>query len=143
MTNSCYNNSKKVFARILRTHGTKGEARLWSQVLRNKSFYGLQFNRQFAIDKYIVDFICRRLKLIVEIDGESHDQKGETDEIRDKVMKELGYKVIRVTEKEVMSDLPNVIRTTEAFCLKIFCHFNPPTSFSKGDKGKWDKIKCK
>jgi 5-methyltetrahydrofolate--homocysteine methyltransferase len=70
--------------------------------------------------------------LIVEIDGESHDQKGETDEIRDKVMKELGYKVIRVTEKEVMSDLPNVIRTTEAFLPEDILSLQSPNILFKG-----------
>jgi len=115
MTISHYNSSKKTFARMLRLHGTRGEARLWSEVLRNKGFYGLQFNRQFAIDKYIVDFICRKLKLIIEIDGASHAHKTEADECRDKVLAEFGYNVIRITERDVLTDMPNVIRAIEAF----------------------------
>lgn len=118
---------------MLRTHGTKGEARLWSQVLSNKKFYGLMFNRQFPIDKYIVDFICRQLKLIVEIDGASHDHKTEPDEHRDKRLMELGYKVIRIMERDVLSDITNVIRAIEA-CLpeELLSNQSPFPPFQRG-----------
>ena len=79
MAKSHYNKKLKPLARKLGRHGTLGEAILWSQVLRAKQFYGLQFNRQFAIDNYIADFICRRLRLIIELDGSSHDHKQEVD----------------------------------------------------------------
>ena len=101
-------------ARSLRTHGTPGEAILWSQLLRAKGFYGLQFNRQFPIDNYIVDFICRKEKLIIELDGRYHDDIQKEDGIRDSRLKELGYSVIRIAEFDVKTDLNNVIRTLES-----------------------------
>ena len=113
MTKSNYNKNLKKFARELRNHGTTGEAVLCSELLRAKNFYGLQFNRQFAIKNYIVDFICRKLKLIIEVDGSSHQHKTDKDEIRDVELEKLGYRIIRISEREVLNDLKNVIRTIE------------------------------
>tara|TARA_A100000171_G_scaffold2769_1_gene2471 strand:- start:3656 stop:4036 length:381 start_codon:yes stop_codon:yes gene_type:complete len=113
MTKSYYNKKLKPLARELRKHGTPGEAILWAHVLRAKRFYGLQFNRQFAIENYIVDFICRKERLIIELDGRSHDGKQDQDRTRDLRLNELGYKVVRIAEVDVKYDLKNVIRTIE------------------------------
>ena len=110
-----YNKKLKPLARELRQHGTPGEAILWTHVLRARRFYGLQFNRQFAIENYIVDFICRKEKLILELDGRSHDDKQEQDRARDIRLNELGYRVVRIAESDVKYDLKNVIRTIEAY----------------------------
>jgi very-short-patch-repair endonuclease len=104
MTESHYNKRHKHLARELRKHGTHGEAVLWSEVLRAKRFYGLQFNRQFPIENYIVDFICRSVKLIIEVDGSSHQHKTQEDDLREAKLAGLGYKVVRVTEGEVLND---------------------------------------
>ncbi|HEX6983222.1 MAG TPA: DUF559 domain-containing protein [Balneolaceae bacterium] len=88
---SRYNKNYKNLARKLRKDGTLGEQILWAEVLRAKKFYGYQFNRQFPIDRYIVDFICRKLKLIIEIDGYSHRFKEEEDKDRDEWLAKLGY----------------------------------------------------
>ena len=74
-----YNKNLKPLARELRKHGTKGEAMLWKEALKAKQMMGYQFNRQFPIGNYIVDFISRKLKLIIEVDGSSHDYKGIED----------------------------------------------------------------
>jgi len=66
------NRNLKPFARKLRKVGTKGEAILWSDVLKARKMKGYQFNRQFIMETYIVDFVSRKLKLIIEIDGNSH-----------------------------------------------------------------------
>ena len=107
MNKSSYNKKLKPLARELR------KAILWAHVLRAKRFYGLQFNRQFAIENYIVDFICRKERLIIELDGRSHDDKQEQDRTRDLRLNELGYKVVRIAEVDVKYDLKNVIRTIE------------------------------
>ncbi|GEM_PF-981451 len=111
--NSNYNKKLKPLARALRKHGTPGEAILWSQVLRAKSFHGLQFNRQYPVDDYIADFICRRLKLIIELDGSSHNYKQEQDRTRDERLKKLGYKVVRIPESDVIEDLSDVVKVIE------------------------------
>ncbi|MEP5365127.1 MAG: DUF559 domain-containing protein [Reichenbachiella sp.] len=114
MNQSNYNKKLKPLARKLRNHSTPGEIKLWSEVLRAKKFYGLQFNRQFPIDNYIVDFVCRELNLVIELDGKSHDLRVQEDRIRDKKLELIGFKTVRISEYEVMSDLNNVIRTIEA-----------------------------
>ena len=113
--NSSYNKRLKPLARSLRSDSTLGEVILWDEVLKEKRFYGYQFNRQYAIGNYIVDFISRKLKLIVEVDGRSHQFKYEEDEKRDQQLQKLGYKVLRVTEWEVKHDLNNVLRALESF----------------------------
>jgi very-short-patch-repair endonuclease len=117
MTKAQYNKDLKYFARNLRNDSTKGEVILWSEVLRARKMKGYQFNRQFPMDiggkGIIVDFICRKLKLIIEVDGYSHNFKYEDDLKRDKVLSELGYKVIRIFEQEVRHDLDNVVRVIE------------------------------
>ena len=79
---------------------------------------GCQFLRQFSIENYIVDFICRKERLIIEIDGYSHNFKYEKDLYRDNRLKELGYIVIRFREKEIHNDLNNVIRTIKSYISK-------------------------
>ncbi|MFH5834401.1 endonuclease domain-containing protein [Halalkalibaculum sp. DA3122] len=112
---SHYNKKHKELARRLRKDGTKGEAILWNEVLRASQFHGYQFNRQFCIDNYIVDFISRKLNLVIELDGYSHKFKYEDDKVRDKRLKELGYTVLRFSEEEVRNDLDNVIRVLENY----------------------------
>jgi very-short-patch-repair endonuclease len=110
---SHYNKGKKYFARRLRNESTFGEIILWSRALRAKEMLGYQFNRQFPIDNYIVDFICRKLKLIIELDGYSHDFKYDKDRVRDLQLNELGYFVLRFTEQQVRHDLDNVVAAIE------------------------------
>ncbi|NGP87451.1 endonuclease domain-containing protein [Fodinibius halophilus] len=81
---SHYNKDHKELARKLRKDGTRGETILWNEVLKAKKIHGYQFNRQFCIDNYIVDFISRKLKLIIEVDGYSHRFKHKEDKLRDK-----------------------------------------------------------
>jgi len=114
MKNVNYNKKLKYYARKNRINGTKGEAILWKRVLRAKRT-GYQFNRQFIIGNYIVDFISRRLKLIIEIDGNSHNsyEQSAKDFEREKVLKELGYTVIRFKEMEVVYRIDKVVGKIE------------------------------
>jgi len=116
---SHYNKKHKHLARKLRKNSTLGERILWSEVLRARKFYGYQFNRQFCIDRYIADFICRKLRWVIEVDGYSHRFKQKEDRMRDKRLAELGYKTIRFTEKQVRDDLKNVIRELEGHLVLI------------------------
>jgi very-short-patch-repair endonuclease len=109
------NKNLKEYARELRNNSTLGEIILWKKVLRAKKFHGYQFNRQFVIDNYIADFICRKLKLIIEIDGYSHEFKYKKDIEKDKCLKDLGYKVLRFKESEVRHKLDDVVWQLEKF----------------------------
>lgn len=112
-----YNKSLKPLANQLRNNSTFGEVILWSKVLRAKKMSGYQFNRQYSMQiddlSIIVDFICRELKLIIEVDGYSHNFKYDQDLLRDEKLAEKGYKVLRFSERDVKSDLGNVIRVIE------------------------------
>ena len=105
---SSYFPSLKLKARELRKNGTKGEAILWKKVLKAKLMEGYQFNRQFPVDRYIVDFVCRRLNLIIEVDGNSHIAKGDYDSQRQNYLENLGYTVLRFEESEIINELQSV-----------------------------------
>jgi very-short-patch-repair endonuclease len=107
---SVKNNPKlKSFARNLRKLGTKGEALLWRDVLKAKQYWPYQFNRQFIIGDYIVDFVSRKLKLIIEIDGSSHFAKSEEDYQRQVFLENQGYVVMRFPESLVVYRIDEVI----------------------------------
>ena len=118
--NNFYNKNLKSFARENRKDMTKAEAKIWNELLRNKQYFGLKFHRQRPILNYIVDFMCPELKLIVEIDGYSHqfEHVYENDETRQKTLEDLGYHFLRFTDDEVIKDFNNVIRTFEIYLEK-------------------------
>ena len=104
-----YNKNLKHFARKLRKFGTKGEAILWRDVLKARQMKGYQFNRQFPIDNYIVDFVSRKLNLIIEIDGSSHIGKSEEDYKRQKQLESLGFIFLRFSEARVIYRIDEVV----------------------------------
>jgi very-short-patch-repair endonuclease len=110
--NNHYNIKLKPFAKTLRNDSTKAEVRMWCELL-SKSKMGYSFLRQRPVGDYIVDFMSKELKLIIEVDGYSHQFKTNEDLERDKLLTDLGYTVLRFTDDEVMQDLPNVQRTLE------------------------------
>ena len=104
-----YNKNLKPLARNLRKSGTKGEALLWRDVLKAKQYWPYQFNRQFIIGDYIVDFVSRKLHLIIEIDGSSHVAKSEEDYKRQLFLENQGYVVMRFPESLVVYRIDEVI----------------------------------
>ena len=77
-------------------------------VLRARLMNGYQFNRQFIIEDYIVDFISRKLNLIIELDGSSHLTKGSADYERHTRLEEPGFTLLRFSEFEVLAALEDV-----------------------------------
>jgi very-short-patch-repair endonuclease len=71
----------KPLARQMRTAQTPAEEMIW-QRLRRKQIGGLRFRRQHPIDRFIVDFYCSELRLIIEVDGDIHEYTREEDAIR-------------------------------------------------------------
>jgi len=105
-------------ARELRKNLTPAETLLWKN-LKGKKINGFDFDRQKPIDRFIVDFYCKILKLAIEVDGQSHDFKIEYDVTRQKRLESFGIKVIRFTEKEVLHDLDNVLTEIEYWTQKL------------------------
>jgi very-short-patch-repair endonuclease len=94
-------------ARELREKATPPEQLLWS-ILRGRRLGGLKLRRQEPIGAYIVDFYCREIGVIVELDGSSHEDKLEPDAARTLWLSEQGYRVLRVTNQDVNESLEAV-----------------------------------
>ena len=91
-------------ARELRKNFTDAEDYLW-QFLRNRLLNGYKFRRQHVIENfYIVDFICEKRKLIIELDGDQHTENQEYDEKRTRLLSNKGYKVLRFWNGVVYRD---------------------------------------
>ena len=102
-------NSEKVrSAKELRSGQTKAESVLW-QALRANRLNGFHFRRQQIIRGFIVDFYCHQVRLVVEVDGPVHDDQLEQDAARDVALSELGLRVVRFSNLQVMEDLPTVV----------------------------------
>ncbi len=104
-----YNKKLQPFASENRKQMTKGEACLWKYALRAKQM-GYSFNRQRPVLNYIADFMCKELKLIIEVDGYSHTLEDviENDIIRQQKLEEAGFKVIRFKDAEVLNEINKV-----------------------------------
>jgi len=99
---------------------TYGEIALWKE-LKGDKLLGFDFDRQRCIDNYIVDFYCKELMLLVEIDGMSHNNEEAfvKDETRQKKLESFGIKVIRFSEAEIKNDMLNVLRSIETEVIDI------------------------
>ena len=102
-------------ARGLRREEMPPEELLWL-ALRNGQIGGLKFRRQHPIGAYVVDFYCHSAKLVVEIDGMSHENKAEEDAARAKVLDAQALRILRVTNEDVMHDLDAVTREIARLC---------------------------
>jgi very-short-patch-repair endonuclease len=89
----------KPLARQNRKEMTFSEKIVWSFIRKNK--LNVKFRRQQVIFDFIVDFVCLEIKLIIEIDGDSHNLKREYDDERSKILNDLGFKVIRFSNEQV------------------------------------------
>ena len=99
----------KEYTKDLRRFSTDAESALW-EILRRKNL-DVRFRRQHIIGDFIVDFVCLPNKLIIEVDGSYHNQPEivEADKIRTEILNELGYKVIRFTNEQVIGNTDKVI----------------------------------
>jgi very-short-patch-repair endonuclease len=104
----------KDLARKLRQNMTLGEVLLW-QRLKRKQMRGYDFDRQRPIDRYIVDFYCKDLKLAIEIDGSSHDgeEAKVNDDIRQERLESLGVRFLRFTDADVKRNMEMVVDSIE------------------------------
>ena len=115
-------------ANQLRKHQTESEKLLW-EILKNKQMLGLRFKRQHPIDKYIADFYCHSLKLVIEVDGKIHfnPEKIEVDRERTAIMENFGIIVTRFTNDAILQNIEIVRTSVEMICNKIiFEQKRPP-----------------
>lgn len=99
-------------AKQLRRTMTPAETLLWRHLKANRTD-GLSFRRQAPFGRYIVDFVCLSAKLIVELDGYSHDfgVQQKDDKVRDAFFVAEGFRVLRFSNHDVTSNLEGVVET--------------------------------
>jgi very-short-patch-repair endonuclease len=95
-------------SRELRRSASPQERRLWEQ-LRAGQLDGHRFTKQFQIGDYFADIACRAQKLVIEVDGWSHDSRQEYDMRRDQFLRLQGYRILRFTNDDVMTNLDGVV----------------------------------
>ena len=103
-----YNSNLRERAKELRKAGNLSEVLIWRQ-LKNRQFNNLDFDRQKIIGNYIVDFYCASRRIVIEIDGSTHDNKIEYDKERDKNLIGLGLNVIHILSKDVLNNINGVM----------------------------------
>ena len=102
-------------AKELRHNMTPAEKILWEK-LRHNRLGGFQFRRQQIIDGYIADFYCHAKALVVEVDGDIHEQQVEYDNNRDTHLISRGFLVLRFTNEEISQNLTMVLRKISDAC---------------------------
>ena len=103
-------------ARELRSQQTGPELKLWNAI-RNRQLAGLKFRRQHSIGFFVVDFCCLSKKLIIELDGESHNEtNAESDRERQIWLEKNGFTVVRFENDDVLKDLDGVLEAILHVC---------------------------
>ena len=105
----------KNVARELRKNQTESEGIFW-EVVRNRKLFGKKFLRQHPVQLkfmgkkrfFVGDFYCAEKKIIIEIDGKIHENQVEYDNLRDHLIKEMGIRVIRIKNEDLI-DIPSLI----------------------------------
>ena len=113
-----YNNNSLKNAKILRTEMTDCEQILW-YYLRAKRFENIKFKRQVPIGNYIVDFLSKENNLIIELDGSQHQlpKQSEYDKVRNDYLKNLGYKIVRFYNNDIIENVDGVLEKIRQFLL--------------------------
>jgi very-short-patch-repair endonuclease len=102
-------------ARQLRKQATKAETILWNRS-RAGQFAGFKFRRQQPIDRFVVDFFCASCRLVIELDGLSHEDRAEYDAKRQQYLEAQNLKVLRFHNDEVLHNIDGVFEKIAAAC---------------------------
>ena len=110
-----YYGQLKVWAKEMRAKPTEAEAILRDNVRANN--LGHKFLYQYIIGQFIVDFLCPDSKLVIEVDGGYHSEIEQEydDEQRSLWLEKMGYKVIRFSNEQVISDIDNVLKEIKKY----------------------------
>jgi very-short-patch-repair endonuclease len=125
-----YNTALKTFSRQLRNHSTLGEILLWQQL--RAATMGYPFNRQKPLDRYIVDFYCKPLQVVIEVDGAYHFEAAQKikDAERQQVLENLELHFLRFEDETVKKDMPLVLQKIAAY-IAAFEEEHPQIKLSK------------
>ena len=124
-----YQNETKLkeIRRFLRSEGTSAEKVLWKFLRKNQ--LGYKFRRQFSIGNFVADFYCHELKLIIELDGWTHDslQTKTKDKRKQDFIEAQGYYVVRLRNEEVYGDIGMLTARIKEICDVRRAAKTPPT----------------
>ena len=109
------------YAKENRKQMSEAAIRMWLQ-LRAGRFDGIKFRREKVIGDYIADFSSNQPKLVIEIDGDTHDIDNEYDKIRTRQLESFGYRVVRYSNPDVMQNLEGVLMNLTA----VIAEMRPP-----------------
>jgi very-short-patch-repair endonuclease len=114
MTKIYNRTSEKNKRRMLRSNMPKAELILWSK-LKSKGLDKYKFRRQYSVGKFVIDFYCPRLKLAIEVDGDSHFSDGSEvcDKERQNFIESFGISFLRFTNREIYENLDEVLAEIE------------------------------
>ncbi|WP_145288044.1 endonuclease domain-containing protein [Pirellulimonas nuda] len=115
----------------LRVNATGPEQKLWN-ALRARQLSGLKFRRQHPIEPYIVDFFCAEHRLVLELDGDSHEGRQEYDCQREQFLAFHHFRVLRFTNDEVLTNLDGVLEVILKACSVPATDPSPSPSPKKG-----------
>ena len=101
-------------AKELRRYETEAEKILWAKLCRNQML-GLQFRRQHPLNRFIADFYCAKIKLVIEVDGNIHElpENKVYDIGRSQILNDFGITVIRFSNEQIIDDIKNIIKKIE------------------------------
>jgi very-short-patch-repair endonuclease len=102
-------------AKELRREMTPAERLLWQEVRAKK--LGVRFRRQQIIAGFIVDFYCHKAALVVEVDGDIHDLQQEEDARREKALRDMGLRIVRFRNDEILKNLSRVVERIKELAL--------------------------
>ena len=107
-------------AAMLRKNMTLPEILLWKK-LKDKKIFNTKFRKQHPIIIFIVDFYCREHKLVIEVDGEIHnnEESNDYDSNRTAELNKFGIRVIRFTNDEVTYNINYVITIIQRAIIKF------------------------
>ena len=117
-------------ARDLRRRETDAERLLWRH-LRNRHLGGWKFRRQHPIGRFFADFACAERRLVIELDGGQHVARANADGRRTRALEELGWKVIRYWDDDV---LMRTNRVLEDIVLWLECAPHPDPLPARGER---------
>ena len=101
------------FARAMRRELTEAEDKLWQEI-RDRRLDHIKFRRQAPIGNYIVDFVCLKAKLVIELDGGQHSDSS-YDRTRDAELNARGFRVLRFWNDEVLKEMDAICDTIIAY----------------------------
>ncbi|PTQ67715.1 endonuclease domain-containing protein [Pseudomonas sp. GV071] len=121
-------------AKGLRGEATEAERGMWYR-LRDRRFMGLKFRRQVPLGRYIVDFLCSEMKLIVELDGGQHMEQAAYDQCRTQWLEGQGYRVLRFWNDQVLLEMEAVLESMQTW-LEQQERPSPPAPLPQAGEGR-------